>query len=145
MKLSTKGRYAARIMVYLARRHGDSPARKQEIADAEGISADYVEQILVKLKTAGLVNSRRGAAGGFRLARDPESISIADVVGAAEGPLALVPCQSDQCERSDRCVTRKVWEEASALLQRLLAQKTLAELAKKADEVQASNSLMYHI
>jgi len=132
-------------MVYLARRRDGCPARKQEIAEAEGISADYVAQILVKLKTAGLVRSRRGARGGFTLARDAQSISVADIVSAAEGPIALVSCQSELCERTDVCVTRTVWEEASELLRRLLEQKTLAELARKADEVQASTQFMYYI
>ena len=70
LRLSTKGRYATRIMVYLALCNPDEPARKQEIAEAEGIPADYVEQILTKLRTAGLVKSRRGAGGGFQLRRD---------------------------------------------------------------------------
>ena len=145
MKLSTKGRYASRIMVYLARRRDDTPARKQDIADAENISADYVEQLLTKLKTAGLVTSHRGAKGGFTLARDSQSISIADILDAAEGPLILVPCEQGPCDRRAICVTRPIWEEASALLQRLLEKKTLDELARKADEVEKRTSSMYYI
>jgi len=145
MKLSTRGRYAARIMVHLARRSNDSPARKQDIAKAEGISADYLEQILVRLKVAGLVVSHRGVGGGFRLARDAGSISIAEVVEAAEGSLELVSCVSGECERAETCVTRELWAEASSLLRKLLQQKTLAELARKADELQTAAPFMYYI
>jgi len=95
MKLSTKGRYATRIMVYLAMQNSDSPCRKQDIAEAESISADYVEQILIRLKAAGLVTSHRGAHGGFSLTRPPSEVTVEAVLQATEGPLLLVACTDE--------------------------------------------------
>lgn len=116
LRISTKGRYAARILVYLALHEDSAPSPKQEIADAEGISADYVEQILTKLRSGGLVRSHRGARGGFSLARAPGAITMADVLAASEGPIELVPCEGEECPRTSMCVTRMVWHEASRAL-----------------------------
>lgn len=145
LNLSSKGRYATRIMVYLALRREGGPAKKSEIGRAEEISEDYVEQILIKLKSAGLVASHRGAGGGFSLARDPRRISVADVLAATEGPPDLAPCLKDRCRRRTYCVTRRVWEEAGAALQRIFAGTTIADLAEQAGKLRQSNSAMYEI
>jgi Rrf2 family protein len=146
LTLSTKGRYASRIMVYLASRTDQSkPARRQEIAEAEGISLDYVEQILMKLKAALLVNSHRGAKGGHSLGRDPESITVADVLTATEGDLTLSPCLTEPCERMSACVVRPIWERANAALKNVFVSVTIAELAKQAIALRDTQVITFDI
>lgn len=134
LRMSTKGRYATRIMVYLALCDPEVPARKQEIARAEGIPTDYVEQILTRLRTAGLVKSQRGAGGGFQLLRDPRNITVADVIRVTEGPLSLVACIDEGCNRSANCVTRSLWMEANDALVEIFSNKTIDSLAREAKQ-----------
>jgi Rrf2 family protein len=129
LHLSTKGRYATRIMVYLAGRKDERPVPKQEIAQAEGISIDYVEQILIRLKVGGLVKSHRGVNGGFSLARSPEEITVTDVLAATEGGTELAPCLSMKCNRSAGCVTRPVWEKAARAIEQTFSAVTIGQLA----------------
>jgi len=145
MKLSTKGRYATRIMVYLAMQQQGVPCRKQEIAEAEGISADYVEQILIRLKAAGLVSSHRGARGGFSLTRPPADVTVEEVLQATEGPVTLVACTEEGCERETICVTRNIWRAAEVALSEVFSGTVIAELAKEAYEMQESKSITYDI
>ncbi|MBN1866094.1 Rrf2 family transcriptional regulator [Candidatus Sumerlaeota bacterium] len=145
LRVSTKGRYAARIMVRLALSGTSAPARKQDVARAEGISSDYVEQILMKLKTAGLVVSHRGARGGFTLARPPHEITLADVLEATEGPLSFAPCVEDRCERATVCVTQAVWREANDALHRIFAAKTIGALAFEAGHLKSKGTLNFQI
>ena len=103
LTLSTKGRYATRIMIRLAQAPPGEPLCVQEITASEEIVAAYVEQILLSLKAAGLVRSHRGAKGGFSLARRPEAITVGQVLAATEGPVCLVPCLGDAgCARAPR-------------------------------------------
>ncbi len=133
MPISTKGRFASRIMVFLASQEPGRPVSKFEIGRAEAISPDYVEQIMIRLKVAGLVASHRGRAGGFSLASDPETTTIADVLRAVEGRVAPAPCYSaHDCERSSTCPTRDVWMEAARLLDDLFEGTTIAHLAREA-------------
>lgn len=145
MRLSTKGRYATRIMIALAMCDRSIPARKQEIADNEGISADYVEQILMRLKAGGLVQSHRGAKGGFSLAKDPELITVADVLSTTEGPLALAPCKRDDCNRATYCVAKEVWQEANQALEKVFSSVTIHALASRASEARDARSLSFVI
>jgi Rrf2 family protein len=135
LKISTKGRYATRIMVYLALRNGEGPARKREIAEAEGIADDYVEQLLSRLRTAGLVISRRGAQGGFLLSRDPGEITVADVIACTEGTVSLVSCIEEGCDRASKCVTRPLWQEANDALLAIFSRETIAGLARQASRI----------
>jgi Rrf2 family protein len=132
-------------MVYLALYDGDRPARKWEIAETEGIPADYVEQLLSKLRTAGLVKSRRGAKGGFLLGRDAAEITVSDVLAATEGPMALVHCLDEGCERTSECVTRAVWQEASDALDGVFSRKTIAGLAGSAKKINDSQRISFEI
>ena len=132
LSLTTKSRYAARMLVFLA---GRAEAARQEIAAAEDLSPSYVEQILLQLKTAGLVKSMRGAKGGFALARDPAEITVAEVVRIMEGATALVPCQSGACARAGECVTRPVWRKVADAIDQVLATVSIAELADQAARV----------
>lgn len=147
MKLSAKARYATRIMTRLARVHGDSSWRTSEIAAAEKISADYVAQILISLKRAGLVDSQRGMQGGFTLARSASEISVADVIEAAEGPLSLAPCSSKRqdCERASLCVTQSVWSGAAEVLRNYFMAISVEQLARKSVEKEQATTPMFEI
>ncbi len=145
LTLSTKGRYAVRILVSIAARDGDGPVRKHEIAAAEVISPDYVEQILVKLKSTGLVRSHRGPRGGFTLARAPAEIRVLDILQAAEGPLTLAGCESKRCSRRAACVTRPLWQKAEQALAAVLSGTTLADLARDARAQGLLNSWAFNI
>jgi Rrf2 family protein len=146
IRLSTKGRYAVRIMVYLAARKGETPTRRQEIAESEGITPDYAVQILMRLKTAGLVEGRRGARGGFVLAADPARVTVADVLRAAEGDIRLVDCDRDtECDRKATCVTRPVWERADRALREVFAGFTIGDLAAEYRRKHGRDALMFQI
>ncbi len=130
MKLSTKGRYAMRIMLYLASRQDDAtPARKQDIAAAEGLSADYVEQILIRLKAGGLVASRRGAKGGFALDCPLATTTVAAILQASEGTLKLAPDTPASAGSSESVgILQDVWAEAEAAMQAVFERHTLETL-----------------
>jgi Rrf2 family cysteine metabolism transcriptional repressor len=145
LKVSTKGRYAARIVLYLALHESKEPIRKQEIAKAEALSPDYVEQILMKLKTADLVRSHRGKRGGFTLARRPAAITVTDILEATEGPINLVGCEEDDCQRISACATKTIWDEATASLAKVFGSHTIADLAVVASEMASSKALTFHI
>ena len=146
MTLSTKGRYATRMLTYMAARADSRPATKQEIADNEALSADYAEQILLKLKAAGLVRSHRGKAGGFSLAEAPEKMTVARVLRITEGPLCLVPCvENNDCERAPTCPTRPLWEEATRALDKVFSGTTIADLARERLRLQAMRAPAYEI
>ena len=129
MKLSTKGRYAVRILLCVSRlEQKDMPVSKKRISEQEGISTDYIEQIIVPLKNAGLVSSVRGLRGGFRLAKDTGDITLYDILSASEGNINLVGCLAEGCSRSDECVVRRVWQGASDVLLEYFSKITLKEL-----------------
>jgi Rrf2 family transcriptional regulator, iron-sulfur cluster assembly transcription factor len=131
MPMSTKSRFASRIVVFLASQEPGKTVSKYEIAQAEAISPYYVQQIMTGLMVGGLVASRRGRAGGFSLACNPETTSIADVLRTMEGRIALAPCDpASGCERSSTCPTRDVWMEAAGLLDDLFERTTIAALAR---------------
>jgi len=145
IKLSSKVRYATRIVVYLAMRDEKHPARKQEIAEAEDISPDYVEQILIKLKTLGLVRSLRGTKGGFVLARDPYKITVADVVKSVDGPIAIAPCINEKCDRIPFCPTRPVWEKANEALKNVFEGAIIGELAEEGKKLRPPKAWTFEI
>jgi Rrf2 family protein len=127
----------------MAMQKSDIPRRKHEIAESEGISSDYVEQILIRLKAAGLVESHRGAKGGFTISGSPEEITVADVLQASEGPMAIVPCSKSDCNRETACVTREIWQQAENALAEVFEKQTVAGLAEKAQRMRSS--ILYDI
>ncbi|NLX27257.1 MAG: Rrf2 family transcriptional regulator [Lentisphaerae bacterium] len=145
MKLSTKGRYATRILLCISRLQGDQPVPKKKIAELEGISTDYIEQIMVPLKNAGLVNSVRGLRGGFRLAKEPTEITVYDVLSASEGNINLVGCLAEGCNRSDECVVQRVWQGASGVLKDYFSKITLKELQDDYEERLKNEPIMFNI
>ncbi len=145
MKLSTKGRYATRILLCISRLEGDQPVPKKRISEQEGISTDYIEQIIVPLKNAGLVTSVRGLRGGFRLAKKPNEITVYDILAASEGDINLVGCLSEGCSRSDTCVVQRVWQGASDVLREYFSRITLRELHDDYLKRVAQEPIMFNI
>lgn len=145
MKLSTKGRYAVRILLCIARNQHYGPVCKKLIAQEEGISKDYIEQIVVPLKNAGMVTGHRGMKGGFSLNRAPEKITLHDILRASEGKLELVGCRADDCRRAGFCVTRPVWQEASRRLEDYFSSITLKDLLEDYERHAESQHIMFNI
>ena len=147
MKMSTKGRYAVRILLGIARFQKNGPVSKKVIAEEENISADYIEQIIVPLKNDGLVVGLRGVKGGFRLAKDPSKITVYDILRASEGDVTLVDCARNDCKGRDKniCVTRPVWEGASKVLEVYFSKITLKDLLDKVADLEKSGASSYTI
>ncbi len=132
MDISTKGRYAVRVMVFLAEWPG-RPLTKTEISEAEAITTGYLQQILSVLLSAGLVRSYRGKNGGFVIAREPESITVGDVLHATEGKVTPAPCWDiHHCDRERFCPTRPFWLKAARTLEDMFEGTTIADLAAAA-------------
>jgi Rrf2 family protein len=130
MKLSTRGRYGVRLMLDLALHYGNGPIFLKDIAGRQGISEKYLWQLINPLKTTGLINSQRGAHGGYSLGKTPESISLKEILQVLEGSLCLVDCVDNPslCERAPSCISRDIWGEASRGMQQTLEKTTLAEM-----------------
>ena len=138
MMFSTKAEYGVRVMVDLARRGGDEPVPLAEIAECEGLPLAYLEHLVARLRRAGLIESRRGAHGGYLLARPPAQITMAEVVEALEGRIAPIECISSapdgtvRCSRESDpqhvCTTKLLWTRVRGAVVRTLHETTLAEL-----------------
>lgn len=137
IRVSTRGRYALRAMVDLARHNGDGPVARQDIAERQDISADYVAQLFRPLQAAGLVEGVKGPGGGYRLTRHPSEIRVRDVVEAVEGPVALAPCEEPEyhgcCPHAGHCATQGLWKRLSATVRGVLDSYTLQDLSKEAE------------
>jgi Rrf2 family protein len=133
MKISTRARYGLRLMVDLAVKHGKGPILLKDVSRSQEISEKYLSQIIIPLKTAGLVKSFRGAHGGYTLQRDPAKINLLEVVSALEGDLSLVEVVASpaSCSRTDICVTQEVWHQVSRAMVSTLEGITLADLATR--------------
>lgn len=147
IRMSTKGRYGARLMLELALKYGRGPVLLKEIAKNQEISEGYLEHILLPLKAAGLVNSTRGAHGGYSLARPPEEINLSEIIQKVEGSLAFVECVTapEVCSRSGLCATRDVWGSINKKLIQVLESTTLQDLVEQQKQKQHSQPLMYSI
>jgi len=146
MKISTKGRYGARAALELAVRFGDGPVMVREIAEKQGISERYLEQILNTLRTSDLVKSTRGARGGYELSRSPSKIKLGDIVRALEGPFDIVSCTKDRdCGREKACATYTVWEEVRAAIEGVLDSISLADLVERHRKLQNMGVIEYFI
>ncbi|MBF9017065.1 MULTISPECIES: Rrf2 family transcriptional regulator [unclassified Oceanispirochaeta] len=144
MKLSTKSRYAVRLMINLAWNYKQGPSQLNEIARKEEISEKYLSQIVINLRAAGLIRSVRGAHGGYLLTQNPALTTLKEIVEVMEGGLDIVDCLTDEdnCGRSGQCLTRNVWNKVSQAIKDTLADINLADLSK---QVNKSNVPMYFI
>jgi Rrf2 family protein len=145
VRLSTKGRYGARLMLELALQYGKGPVLLKEIAKNQEISEGYLEHILPPIKAAGLVVSSRGAHGGYTLSRSPADITLGEVVRVVEGNLAFVECviAPNVCNRSDFCVTRDVWGKVSKKISEILDSTTLESMVDQ--QKKKTKAVMYEI
>jgi len=136
VKLSTKGRYGVHAMYDLALHYGQGPISLRSVAERQGISEHYLEQLMGVLRKAGYVKSVRGAQGGYELTKDPKDITVGDIVRVMEGPIAPVDCllngKTDNlyCDKAARCVTRNVWEQVQLSITSVLESISLADLCK---------------
>lgn len=130
MNLTSKSRYAFKIMIDLAVRSADAQVERGAVVAQHGIPATYMDQILLKLKNAGLVVSNRGRKGGYRLARAPETISVYDIVAAVEDTLEPVQClvAIDLCEHQEICVSKGAWHHVFEALKLSMTSLTLESL-----------------
>lgn len=144
MKLSTKGRYGLRAVLDLAINSKDDVVPLSEIALRQNISISYLEQLISKLRKAGIVNSIRGAQGGYQLARDPKTLSVGEVLRVLEGSLDPVECaeitgEGDGCGASDNCVTKHVWMRISDSINKAVDTLMLSELIEESNRVSLDN------
>jgi Rrf2 family protein len=145
MKLSVRGEYALRALIVLGLDfvEDDSVVRIQAISEQQNIPKRFLEQILNDLKSAGILESKRGVAGGYRLRRPPERITLAEVIRHIEGPLAPVSCVSERfyepcsCPDEARCGVRSVMKEVRDAIVRILEQVTLAQLCERVRKLRA--------
>ena len=147
MKISTKIRYGTRAILELAVHYGKGPVELKEIARKEGISLKYLEQVIIPLRTTGLIKSVRGSKGGYTLAKLPSKICMSDVVGTLEGPISLTECLQDPtvCQKVPVCVTRDVWKEVSDAINGILTSITLEDMVNRRREKEGCFPPMYEI
>ena len=142
MKLTTKGRYGLRAVLDLAVHDSDEAVALSQIAERQGISMNYLEQLIAKLKKSGIVNGIRGAQGGYVLAMPADQISIGDILRALEGDLSPAPCNElnngdAPCSNADICVTKYVWKRISDSINDAVDGIMLSDLVAESRKVQA--------
>ena len=133
MIVSTKGRYALRVMVSFAQRGGEEYIPLKEIAEAEGISQKYLESIMSVLSKAGFVDAVHGKGGGYRLNRNPEEYTVGSILKLTEGSLAAVSCTSQgaaACARTECCQAKPMWDRLEKLIDDFFEGITLADLLR---------------
>ena len=141
MKISTKGRYALRIMIDLSEHNSGEYVRLKDISERQGITLKYMEQIMPLLTKAGYVKSSRGNNGGYRLVYEPEHYTAGQILRTMEGSLAQIACLEyvpNQCERYEECMTIAFWEGLQRVIDDYVDSITLADLLRK-------EGAMYHI
>ena len=149
MKISTKGKYGLRAMIDLAQYSEQEAVSISSIAQRQKISESYLEQLVAKLKKAGLVVSIRGAAGGYRLARPASGISVGDVLRALEGDFRAVICTAqteEGCEGEELCVTKYVWQRINESIEKTVDEMMIDQLvaeSRKAQEKAKNHDVDY--
>ncbi len=132
MKLTTRGRYAVTAMLDLAIHHAEASIALADISERQGISLSYLEQLLSRLRRAGLVISTRGPGGGYSLSRNPGQISIAQIIDAIDENIDATLCAGHKnCVDDDACLTHFLWEELSMNIREFLSRKTLGDLIRQ--------------
>lgn len=135
MKISTKGRYSVTALYELAMHYGEGAVSLKSVAQSQGLSENYLEQLMVPLRRAGLVKSIRGAQGGYMLGKEPKNITIGSIITTVEGPIAVVDClladaaaENQLCDKACACVTRGIWEKVCDSISSVLENITLQTL-----------------
>lgn len=132
MKISTKGRYALRVMIDLALNSKEKYINSKEIATRQEISSKYLEQIIAMLNRAGYLETARGNTGGYKLARKPSECIIGDILKATEGNLTPIDCliEEGKCKRQESCKTYSFWKGLDEVINEYVKSKTLEDLIK---------------
>lgn len=130
MKLSTRARYGIHAMFELAARYGQGPQPLKSIAESQNIPEQYLEQLIALLRREGLVESVRGAQGGYMLGKAPGDVTMGELMHVLEGPILLADCLADDksCERSCACPTKGVWKRLSKSMDDVLNSVTLQDM-----------------
>ena len=135
MRVSTRGDYACRALLSLALHEGDVPTSVRDIAERTGLPQPYLEQILLALKGAGLVRSKRGVGGGYVLARAPENLTLGQIVAAVDGPIVVgdfgEPHAGGACNHEGQCVLLSVWAEVGEHMRAHLDSFTVADMVRR--------------
>jgi Rrf2 family protein len=154
MKLSSRGDYATRALLELSGREGQAALSVAELSRRTGISPKYLEQIMLALRAARVVRSRRGAHGGYELAREAGDLTVGEVVRLMDGPLAPSPCASQsahipcpayRCPTEDACVLRGLWLDVRNAIAGVLDSTTFAELAERQQTARVAGRGLYRI
>lgn len=148
MKLSTKGKYGVKALFELALHEGAGPMALKAIAERQGLSEHYLEQLAAPLRKAGLIVSVRGAQGGYVLSRPANQITVGDIIRVLEGPIGFTDCATEgepapDCANS--CVVHGVWEKVTQQIVNVIDSITLFDLAEQARAEQARDALIYQI
>jgi Rrf2 family protein len=146
MKLSTRARYGVRIMVELALNYGRGPVFLKDISRRQSISEKYLSLIIIPLRGVGLVNSRRGAYGGYSLAKEPSQITMKEIVDVLEGDCSLVDCVKNPsaCSRVPLCASHDIWAMVGNRISETLNSITL-EMLVKINREKAEKTMMHNI
>jgi Rrf2 family cysteine metabolism transcriptional repressor len=154
MKISFKGDYAIKALLYLGIKYEDKPEKYYqigEISQNQDIPEKFLEQIFLILKRAGYLKSHRGANGGFALNKTPQEIVLGDIIRLIEGPIACIACVSKSayqyCDFEERCVLRPIWKQIRDTVNQIVDNITFQDLIKKEKQriKQQSAALMYYI
>jgi len=141
VKVSTRGDYASRALLSLALHPSIGPTSVRDLAERTGLPQPYLEQILLALKGAGLVRSKRGVGGGYVLAREPEAITLGQIVSAVDGPIAAgdfgEPHTNGACDHEGQCVLLDLWSEVGQHMREHLDSFTLADMVERARGLRA--------
>ena len=145
MKISTKGRYALRIMIDLAQFKNNEYISLKEISKRQEISLKYLESIISMLCRAGFVLSLRGKCGGYKLARKPSEYTIGSILKLTEGSLAPVAClegDTNQCSRAINCITLPMWQKLDKIIDDYLESVTIEDLLKQQNELRGNDYII---
>lgn len=147
MRITSRGEYGVRALFDLAIRYNQGPVPLKQIAERQGISDHYLEQLMAAMRKAGLVKSVRGALGGYELAREPREITVGEILSTLEGPL-ISPSETEDAIRDDmhREALDALWSKINERVNEVLESYTLADLLQKLEALRASaGALMWHI
>lgn len=140
MKLSTKGRYGVKAMVDLALHYGGDPVSIKSISERQGISEYYLEQLFSPLRKSKLINSIRGAQGGYMLSREPKDITVAEIMEVLEGPIEISNCvEGNSCNNLDCCATRLLWAKIKNSIDSVTKSTTLEDIVNDYKKMNSVN------
>ena len=145
MKISTKGRYGLRAMIDLAVHSSQEHISLSSIAENQGISASYLEQVFSVLRKAGLVKSIKGAQGGYILGEEPKNITVGNILRALEGDLNVVDEPSDQFDKIKVCIKKNVWDKMNFCMNEIVDSISLKDMMNEYHKLNSTDNNMYYI